>query len=295
VNPERGALGDALHRLPAGIRHGVPRSLRDQVRRRVGPFAPWESGFDHRRPPEPIAGEEPGPPDFVGIGAQKAGTTWWFAQIVAHPGVHHPASIHKERHYFAPFALEDFGPAEIDGYHAWFPRPAGTLTGEWTPDYMCQPWVPELLAQAAPDTRLLVILRDPVERLVSGVAHSGVGASTHVGAVAMEAVTRSLYEQALRRWLARSDPSRMLVLQYERLVAEPTVQLRRTYEFLGLDASFVPPELAVPVSVTRTDVHLGARARGRLVELLRPDVAALSELVPDLDLALWPNFRGGVE
>ena len=53
----------------------------------------------------------------------------------------------------------------------WFPRPSGSLTGEWTPDYIQCSWVPALLAQAAPGTRLLVLLRDPVERFRSGLAH----------------------------------------------------------------------------------------------------------------------------
>ena len=113
------------------------------------PSPPWESGFTHAPPPT-ADGERTGPPDFVGIGAQKSGTTWWFGSIVAHPGVFHRTSIHKERHFFARFATEPFGPAQVGAYHAWFPRPAGTITGEWTPDYLCQPWVAPLLCRAAP-------------------------------------------------------------------------------------------------------------------------------------------------
>ena len=41
-------------------------------------------GFDPT-PPQPEMGQIVGPPDFVGIGAQKAGTTWWFDAICAHP------------------------------------------------------------------------------------------------------------------------------------------------------------------------------------------------------------------
>jgi hypothetical protein len=43
------------------------------------------------------------PPDFVGVGAQKAGTTWWYTLLSSHPGVHAPPGRRKELHYFDRF------------------------------------------------------------------------------------------------------------------------------------------------------------------------------------------------
>ena len=289
----RSALGEALHRAPGALRRIVPRALRDDLRRRVGPFAPWEAGFP-RRAPAPGPGEVTGPPDFVGIGVQKAGTTWWYGLIAAHPGVHHPAALHKERHYFAPFATRAFGPAECRAYGDWFPRPPGSLTGEWTPDYLYQRWVPPLLERAAPEARLLVVVRDPVARLVSGLAHSDVRPGSHLGTVSAEAVQRGFYAEALAPWAPALAARRLLVLQYERCVADPAAELARTYRFLGLDDAFVPPGLLEAASPTRLEkVALDADARDRLVELYRPDVERLVALVPDLDLALWPGFGPG--
>ena len=289
----RSALGAALHRAPEAVRRLVPRALRDDLRRRVGPFAPWEAGFG-RRAPAPGPGERTGPPDFVGIGVQKAGTTWWFGLVVAHPDAHHPATLHKERHYFAPFATHAFGEAERLGYHAWFPRPEGKVTGEWTPDYVYQRWVPPLLERAAPGARLLVVLRDPVERLVSGLAHSDLRPGSHLGTVSAEAVDRGFYAAALAPWAPAIDAGRVLVLQYERCVADPGAELARTYRFLGLDDGFRPRRLSEPASPTHKEhkdkVALDPDARRRLVELYRPDVERLVALVPDLDLALWPGF-----
>ena len=148
----------------------LPAPVRRAVLHTGGRFAPWEDGFDFT-PPQPRPGEVAGPPDFVGIGAQKAGTTWWFALIASHPGVAQRDDIHKERHFFDRFAARSFGAEQCTQYHGWFPRPAGMVTGEWTPDYMHLGWVPSLLADAAPRTRLLVLLRDPVERFQSGLAH----------------------------------------------------------------------------------------------------------------------------
>lgn len=286
----RTALGNALHRAPEGLRRMLPSGLRDEVRRRVGPFAPWEAGFTHS-PPAPAPGEVLGPPDFVGIGVQKAGTTWWFTLIVSHPDVFQPGSVHKERHYFAPYATDGFGPEQVRGYHRSFPRPEGMKTGEWTPDYIYQPWVPELLELAAPETRLVVMVRDPVERLVSGLAHTPVAPGSHLGMVAAEAVHRGLYAAALQRWAGPLQAGRVLVLQYERCVADPEGELARTYRFLGLDDQFRPPDIHRVSSSTRTQKITVARdARHRLVALYEPDVDALAGLVPHLDLTLWPNF-----
>jgi hypothetical protein len=126
----------------------LPFSARRAILHRFGRFAPWEPGFDFT-PPTLQPGELPGPPDFVGIGTQKAGTTWWYSLIASHPGVTSRADIHKERHFLSRFGSEAFSEADVDAYHCWFPRHAGEITGEWTPDYLSCPWVAPLLYRAA--------------------------------------------------------------------------------------------------------------------------------------------------
>ncbi len=176
-------------RLPPGMRRGLLHAL--------GRYAPWEEGFDFT-PPRPAPGEVAGPPDFVGIGVQKAGTTWWYDLIVSHPRVSAHPGLHKERHYLDRFGAVPFSAADVAGYHGWFPRPPGTVTGEWTPDYFSYPWVPPLLRRAAPQARLLLLLRDPVDRFRSGLGHlERLGLPRDAPAVA-DAVERGFYA-------ARSD------------------------------------------------------------------------------------------
>lgn len=288
----RRALGVALYRLPGSVRSAVPVSLRDSVRHRIGPFAPWEAGYAHE-PPEPADGEVVLPPDFVGVGVQKSGTTWWFELIVSHPEVFHRPEIHKERHFFARFARDRFGPEEIRAYHAWFPRPEGFLSGEWTPDYFDQPWVPALLAAAAPEARLLVIVRDPLERFVSGLAHSDMTPASNLGAVMSEAFGRGLYSESIRRWRDHFGAGRMLFLQYERCVADPLGEIARTYRFLGLDDSFRPATVERAQNRTvRRKAELDPSARRRLIDLYSQDVKETVALLPELDVELWPNFAG---
>ncbi len=228
----------------------------------------------------------------MGIGVQKAGTTWWFGLVTAHPGVFHRAGNHKERHYFARFATNAFAPSDIEQYHAWFARPDGLVAGEWTPDYFYQPWVRPLLIEAAPEARFLLIVRDPVERFVSGLAHTEIDPSSHPGSILAEAVSRGFYAAALGPWSAEITGARMLVLQYEACVADPATQLARTYRFLGLEENYQPARLHDLESPTvSSKVTLAPDARRRLVDVYREDVRALATLVPDLDLNLWPNFK----
>ena len=159
-----------LRRIAIPAFAALPVAVRRPILHAFGRYAPWEDGFNPIPPPAELH-EHTGPPDFVGIGSQKAGTTWWYDAICAHPDVYHRGDIHKERHFFGRYAIRPFGPAECSLYHRWFPRPHDRLTGEWTPDYIQYSWVPALLAQAAPQTRLLVLLRDPIERFRSGLAH----------------------------------------------------------------------------------------------------------------------------
>ena len=283
----RAAAAAAFGRLPPSVRRALLH--------RAGRFAPWEEGFDFT-PPELGPDEETGPPDFVGIGAQKAGTTWWYELIVAHPGVWARPDLHKERHFLARFGQAGFGPDDAAAYRCWFPRRPGTIAGEWTPDYLHWPWVPGLLAVAAPDARLLVILRDPVERFCAGVAHQWRNGAPRIAATAADAMARGFYFECLSRWWAHFDQSRMLVLQYERCAADPRAQMARTYRFLGLDSEFEPPGLERRVSATGAHRFvLDEELRRRMVEIYLPDVNALVRHLPDLDLGLWPNFaRVGV-
>lgn len=105
------------------------------------------------------------PPDFVGVGAMKSGTTWLQAQLLEHPEVFDIGQ--KELHFFDWFFETDFAEEQASAYVDRFARPSGMLAGEFTPRYMVDVWAPPLLAQVAPNARILVLLRDPVTRIDS--------------------------------------------------------------------------------------------------------------------------------
>jgi hypothetical protein len=262
------------------------------VLHRIGYFVPWEDGFDFT-PPVLRPGEIVGPPDFVGIGVQKGGTSWWYELIADHPGVSAREDIHKERHYLSHFDDNSFGSEEVRRYQGWFPRLPGTITGEWTPDYLGYPWVAPLLARAAPSTKVLVLLRDPVERFRSGLTYRLSQGAPDGEATVADAVRQGFYARWLRRFLDYFPPEQLLVLQYERCASEPADQIAATYRFLGL-TDHRPADLRRPVNVSGDKLTIDPEARQRLVDLYQADVADLVSLFPNIDRSLWPNFASCV-
>ena len=232
-----------------------------------------------------------GAPDFVGIGVPKAGTTWWFSLMAAHPEIH--VENKKELMYFSQRILNrsrQVGGTDdvLHAYKQWFPRPEGTKTGEWTPNYLYAHQLPPLLRRAAPDCKLLVLLRDPVERYRSHI-------SIHTSPSRMQlhrhlALDRGYYSAALQPWESAFSPSEMLILQFERCLASPDAQLAATFRFLGVDDSFVSAAIKVPVNKTATKRPLSPDLEQLLVRLYEADVLALADRYPQIDLSLWPNF-----
>jgi hypothetical protein len=205
-------------------------------------------------------------PDFLVIGAQRAGSTSLFAQLCAHPGVAPPS--HKEIHYFD---LQSF--RGLRWYRSHFPPAAGArgrMTGEASPYYLFHPAVPARVAEALPEVRLIAILRDPVARAYSQYQLSVRDGHERLGfeeALAAEPdrlanqegrlctdrayrshahrhqsyAARGLYAEQLRRWREHVAPERLLVVTSEELFADPAATTGTVLEFLGLDAGEVPP------------------------------------------------------
>ena len=139
----------------------------------------------------------PGPPDFIGVGTQRSGTTWWQRLLRDHPAIRLPRNKKKEQHFFDKFGRRPMKPEDIARYHDLFPRAPGELSGEWTPRYMRDIWGPRVLSQAAPDAKLLVMFRDPVERYRSGVLHTAAREPGRVTTLlATDAVDRGRYAAA---------------------------------------------------------------------------------------------------
>lgn len=266
------------------------------LKRRVGQVA-RHTGLRKAPPPEPPRDGDPAPPDFVGVGAMKAGTTWWYSLIAAHPGVLRAPT--KELHFFDTFTDVPFTDADRSAYWSSFTRTPGVVSGEWTPRYMYDFWTMPLLRSVAPDAKLLVLLRDPVERFSSGIHHSSSRDRESTPSVVHEHFARGLYHEQLTNVLCHFPREQLLVLQFERCIADARCEIARTYRHLGLDDGFVPDFEAAPRNTSRVPrspvpAHVADAMRARY----RDDLARLFADFAELDPALWPSAavvgRGGV-
>jgi len=237
-----------------------------------------------------------GPPDLIGVGAHKAGTTWWWALLVKHPemdGVPRRKELHLLEHMRdGPISEE-----QREWYYRQFPRAPGHLAGEWTTRYMTMPPMPGIIEDIAPQAKLLAIVREPVERYRSGLTQwqeqTRRGARKRdEKAGKREALKRGFYGRQVQRLLDAVGPERLLVLQYERCVKEPMEQYARTLEFLGL-APFTPDERLLTLRQSATmgkKTRLSDKDRATLIDEYEPEVRLLKQLVPEIDLSLWPPF-----
>ena len=109
-------------------------------------------------------------PGFLIVGAQRCGTTSMYRALAEHPSVR-KAVLHKGVHYFD--MNYDRG---LNWYRAHFPltrgAPAGTAqTFESSPYYLFHPLAAERIAADLPGVKLIVLVRDPVERAYSAYTH----------------------------------------------------------------------------------------------------------------------------
>jgi len=268
----------------------LPRGVRTAVLHSKGSYAPWETGRPPEAPPVPT-GMATGPPDFIGLGVPKCGTSWWFSLILAHPDVHGP--VKKELLFFNNLFFQRYQAGavtadDLRSYEDWFPRPDGAITGEWTPSYVFSYLLPEVLERVAPRARFLVMLRDPIERYHSDISRRMPRRNLHY--VRYRGLARGFYAAEMQPWEDAVDPSRLLMLQYEACTADPAANLAATYRFLGLDDSYQPPKLHAKVNETKAKRGLDPGMQRLLAQLYEPDVARLAQRYPQIDLRLWPHF-----
>lgn len=214
--------------------------------------------------------------DFVVIGAMKAGTTSVFEFLGAHPGVHAPRN--KEPHYFTRgYRL----PAAY--YRSLFRgRRPGQLNGEASPTYSWvrrYPQTPARLAADAPGVRLVYLVRDPIERLLSHHRHHVLLGQVEGGDLESlddpDLWDRGRYRETLEAFLRHFPRDRIFVADIDDLGRDDR-GLRALLDFLGLDAPSGP--LSLPVANASADRAAVPGFVGRVART--PVGSVLRDLVP---------------
>jgi hypothetical protein len=213
-----------------------------------------------------------------------------------HPRIRR-SPLGKEVHYFDRFWRGDAPENIAAEYASLFPRPTGQLVGEWTPRYLADFWAIPLLRRAAPEARILVMLRDPVARYRSAVARLQRMAEEQGDRVRMpsigDATWRGFYFQQLRHVFDFFPREQVLVLQFERCVRDPVGEMERTWRFVGAEPLDEAPErLLKHRQAGRGTPQLVPQLSQELAERYREDSTRLAELCPEIDLSLWTSVSG---
>lgn len=232
-----------MRRLPAEAIPRIPEPVRKAARTAI-----WGIGRATARW-RPL-------PDFLVIGAQKAGTTALYAYLRWHPGITGPSWKEVsffDRHWWRGEAW----------YRGQFPvRTAGRLVGEASPSYLFHPLAPERVRALVPDVRLIALLRDPVARAYSHYQHEvalGREPLSFEDALAAEEertrgeverivadprafsrawwdhtyAARGRYAEQLERWLEVFPREQLLVIRSEDLGERPGETYASVLAFLG--------------------------------------------------------------
>lgn len=179
--------------------------------------------------------------DFIVIGAQKGGTTSLAASLAAHPSI--CFSDDKEPGFFL---LSDPKASDLKRYHKLFNPLSGQLLGEASTQYTMLPesdGTAERIFENNPKVKLIYIMRDPVERILSHYAHRVVRKRAHKDPCHEiknnpSYVFRSRYYYQLQPFLKIFPRDSILLLIFEDFIADPRSTLCKVAHFLNIDAEF---------------------------------------------------------
>ncbi len=207
-------------------------------------------------------------PDFIIIGTQKGGTSSLYSALVQHPQILKAAR--KEVHFFDQYYDNGF-----DWYQEQFPPcQPGEITGEASPFYMAHPRVAERIAHDCPNTKLIVMLRNPADRAIShyqqefrrksdlselpqALAEEDTRTMKHWAALEQGALLtgshaqrysyrrRGYYAKQLKPYFALFPRNQIHILQSEVYFRTPYAVLPGIFRFLGVNPDFRPADVSV--------------------------------------------------
>ncbi len=203
--------------------------------------------------------------DFIGIGAAKAGTTWLTECMNEHPQIYIPRT--KELNYFSQKYNK-----KLLGYSHYFKRQKdNVLCGEFSPQYLDHETVPALIYKHYPNTKILVVLRDPIERLMSDFHYWKYILNRFTGNFETyinehpECVNRGLYGKLLQRYFDVFPSKNIYIIFHQDIRKNAQYELEKVFHFLGVDTKIKIPsvfrhihtrdEYRVPFSYLHSAVH----------------------------------------
>lgn len=188
-------------------------------------------------------------PNLFVAGAQKAASTSLHGYLDQHPEIY--MSPEKAPAYFSRLAEGETGPGDEEAYLALFEGAEGyRLRGETSPSYLYHPDVPDLIHEKVPDAKILVSVRDPIQRACSHYWRRVAGATEEaefVDAVEREIVDRkrgdrgmgylhnSEYAEPVRRYIDTFGRDQVHVALLADLKDDPVAYFEEIFAFLEVD------------------------------------------------------------
>lgn len=181
--------------------------------------------------------------DFLGIGAQRSGTTWIAECLREHPEI--CLSSPKEIHFFGTEKYRKLG---FNWYRKHFNCRPNQIRGEFDPGYFMSEKAAEQIRENFPDIKLIVCLRNPTERAFSNYLSTkdlqpqkkSFEESIKQNPQALE---RGLYYKHLKKYFELFPEENILVLIYEEIKKNPEEFIKKIYNFLDVDKNFKPSGL----------------------------------------------------
>jgi hypothetical protein len=191
-------------------------------------------------------------PNFVILGAQKSASTFVHRCLEEHPEVYIP---NREVRFFEN---PEFSESKLEDLTNLFTRHTSkAVRGIKRADYLGKPEVPERLKTYMPDAKLITVLRNPVDRLLSAYFYyiklgflpvkpieegmNDVLAGKMQGYPrANDLIEYGLYYKHLTRYLQLFPQERLLVLLHEDVQHRPLEVIKDIYRFLEIDPNYVP-------------------------------------------------------
>ncbi len=247
------------------------------------------------------------------LGAQRAGTTSIHAHLGRHPGV--CLSKTKEIHYF-----DNYQEQGLDWYRSHFPTRSWVekrshdlgyemVVGECSPYYLFHPEVPSRIRETIPSVRLVVLLRNPVDRALSHFRHerkngsekevdfqsawdleearlAGTEERLSSGASVYEEAhnrfsytSRGDYASQLGRWFSLFDRAQIHIIRSEDLFNSPEKVIAGLFEFLGLPMVELGNFPALNSTVAKIPDKEELQIRERLQKHFTPKVERLEAML----------------
>ena len=208
------------------------------------------------------------PPHFLIVGAPKAGTTSLYRYLQQHPKIFMPGN--KEPRFFCgylpntfEFGSKHFHPGIISTESEYLKlfqnAPPGAITGEASTDYLSCPYAAKRIHDWNPETKVIIMLRNSIERAYSEYQHSidgGFQTKTFWESLCLEEeriqqnydpifwhVLRGLYYQPVKEYLELFGEGQVRVIMFDDFARSTASIVNSIFSFLGL------PEHNVNVSV----------------------------------------------